>query len=187
MIHVGVDFLSALALVNVLMVLSLYLGEAWGTMSPQDQRRSEWVECSTPDPDLEIQSLLPRRHQGRCPPPSAQIPPDACSQCVCRSDRVCPLDQKCCYNGCRYTCMNPVQPPPVFDWLTEPRRQRTSGNAWLVPGPEETHTVESCSTSTFDEGDGTLLECPTGYQCFITYDGDPENSIPNKGICIKIK
>lgn len=171
----------------IFVILSLVLVQTASSLPHQSRRGPPWVECTTPDRDLAIQSLTPNRHVGRCPPPPDQIPEDACSQCGCRSDRVCPVEQKCCFNGCQYTCMNPMKPPPAFDWLNEPMRQRTSGNAWLITGPEKTHTVESCSTSTFDEGDGILLECPTGYQCYITYGGDAENNIPNKGTCIQIK
>ncbi|PIK36527.1 putative WAP four-disulfide core domain protein 1 [Apostichopus japonicus] len=80
-------------------------------------------------------------HEGSCPttPAPDEVPRNACHQCECWSDANCDEQEKCCYNGCKNTCVDSVivAPAAVIDWLDEPPRQRTAGNAWLIPGPEE--------------------------------------------------
>ncbi|XP_077998204.1 WAP four-disulfide core domain protein 1-like [Glandiceps talaboti] len=124
------------------------------------------------------------KDRGRCPPPPEKTPVDACIQDTCRADSEC-YPRSCCYNGCLYTCSDVVMPPPVLDWLREPTRQKNSGY-WLISGPEQPSTVstESCSTTVFQDGN---MEpgCPTGYVCSIQDDGDPQNDIPNRGVCVK--
>ncbi|XP_071841286.1 WAP four-disulfide core domain protein 1-like [Apostichopus japonicus] len=127
-------------------------------------------------------------HEGSCPttPAPDEVPRNACHQCECWSDANCDEQEKCCYNGCKNTCVDSVivAPAAVIDWLDEPPRQRTAGNAWLIPGPEEPYAAETCTTTFFEDG-GDPLKCPTGYFCYIEDEGDVENGIPNAGTCIR--
>ena len=59
-----------------------------------------------------------------CPPPFLQVPRDACRVTTCRSDKECHTEgHKCCNNGCTFTCMAALPPPPreshfllLFSW-----------------------------------------------------------------------
>lgn len=46
---------------------------------------------------------------GKCPPLSGEI--FKCDR-ECDSDATCTADQKCCYNGCAYVCVDPVTDKP---------------------------------------------------------------------------
>ncbi|XP_075796099.1 WAP four-disulfide core domain protein 1 isoform X2 [Pelodiscus sinensis] len=73
----------------------------------------------------------------RCPPPPQTLPERACEVSSCRSDSECERHKRCCYNGCIYACLESVQPPPVLDWLVQPKPRWLGGNGWLLDGPEE--------------------------------------------------
>ncbi|XP_029697747.1 WAP four-disulfide core domain protein 1 isoform X2 [Takifugu rubripes] len=73
----------------------------------------------------------------RCPPPPQMLPERACEVPGCRSDSECERHKRCCYNGCIYACLESVQPPPVLDWLVQPKPRWLGGNGWLLDGPEE--------------------------------------------------
>ncbi|GAA6090732.1 WAP four-disulfide core domain protein 1 isoform X2 [Tachysurus ichikawai] len=118
----------------------------------------------------------------RCPPPPQMLPERACEVPSCRSDSVCERHKRCCYNGCIYACLESVQPPPVLDWLVQPKPRWLGGNGWLLDGPEEVLQAEACSTT--EDGDEPL-HCPTGYECHIINPGNPTAGIPNRGQCIK--
>ncbi|XP_027017812.1 WAP four-disulfide core domain protein 1 isoform X2 [Tachysurus fulvidraco] len=120
----------------------------------------------------------------RCPPPPQMLPERACEVPSCRSDSVCESHKRCCYNGCIYACLESVQPPPVLDWLVQPKPRWLGGNGWLLDGPEEVLQAEACSTT--EDGDEPL-HCPTGYECHIINPGNPTAGIPNRGQCIKQK
>lgn len=50
-----------------------------------------------------------------CPPVPAVLPEGSCDLPTCSSDRMCGADgdrRKCCYNGCIYTCLPELRPPP---------------------------------------------------------------------------
>ena len=48
----------------------------------------------------------------KCPPPPRHLPAFSCLVPACQSDKSCSdKGLKCCYNGCQYTCMIPVEPP----------------------------------------------------------------------------
>ncbi|TMS05926.1 hypothetical protein E3U43_005176 [Larimichthys crocea] len=79
-------------------------------------------------------------------------------------------------------CLESVQPPPVLDWLVQPKPRWLGGNGWLLDGPEEVLQAEACSTT--EDGDEPL-HCPTGYECHIINPGNPASGIPNRGQCIK--
>ncbi|XP_054435091.1 WAP four-disulfide core domain protein 1 isoform X2 [Pteronotus mesoamericanus] len=117
-----------------------------------------------------------------CPPPPRSQPPGACQVVRCRADLDCYFGQRCCYNGCTYTCLEVVPPPPVVDWLVEPKPLWLGGNGWLLDGPKEVSQVEICSTTA--DGVEPLL-CPTGYECHIVLPGDKAKGIPNHGHCVK--
>ncbi|XP_035381484.1 WAP four-disulfide core domain protein 1 isoform X2 [Electrophorus electricus] len=118
----------------------------------------------------------------RCPPPPQMLPAQACEVPACHSDSKCERHKRCCYNGCTYTCLDSVQPPPVLDWLVPPKPRWLGGNSWLLDGPEEVLQAEACSTT--EDGDAPLL-CPTGYECHIINPGNPSTGVPNRGQCVK--
>ncbi|KAF2365103.1 WAP-type 'four-disulfide core' domain [Trinorchestia longiramus] len=57
--------------------------------------------------------------EGTCPPPVHSLPPGLCLASPCTSHMMCYPQKMCCFNGCTYTCTEPVQPPPVVDWLED--------------------------------------------------------------------
>ncbi|KAL6051362.1 hypothetical protein STEG23_036349 [Scotinomys teguina] len=118
----------------------------------------------------------------RCPPPPRTLPPGACQATRCQADSECPRHRRCCYNGCAYACLEAVPPPPVLDWLVQPKPRWLGGNGWLLDGPEESLQAETCSTT--EDGTEPLL-CPSGYECHILRPGDPAQGIPNHGQCVK--
>lgn len=118
----------------------------------------------------------------RCPPPPRTLPPGACQAARCQADSECPRHRRCCYNGCAYACLEAVPPPPVLDWLVQPKPRWLGGNGWLLDGPEEVLQAEACSTT--EDGAEPLL-CPSGYECHILSPGDAAEGIPNRGQCVK--
>ncbi|XP_069312573.1 WAP four-disulfide core domain protein 1 [Eulemur rufifrons] len=118
----------------------------------------------------------------RCPPPPRTLPPGACQAARCQADSECPRHRRCCYNGCAYACLEAVPPPPVLDWLVQPKPRWLGGNGWLLDGPEEVLQAEACSTT--EDGAEPLL-CPSGYECHILSPGDMAEGIPNRGQCVK--
>ncbi|KAM7058988.1 WAP four-disulfide core domain protein 1 [Molossus nigricans] len=118
-----------------------------------------------------------------CPPapPPRFLPLGACQVALCQADSQCRAHHLCCYNGCVYTCMKAIPPPPVVDWLEEPERLWPGGKGWLLEGPRrETHDI--CSTTEDEEGP---LLCPSGFECHILSPGDVSKGIPNHGQCVK--
>uniref|UniRef100_A0A8C4PYJ6 WAP four-disulfide core domain protein 1 n=1 Tax=Eptatretus burgeri TaxID=7764 RepID=A0A8C4PYJ6_EPTBU len=121
------------------------------------------------------------QHHDRCPPPSSGFLEDACEVETCTTHKECPGRYRCCYNGCVYTCLEPVSPPAVVDWLIQPKPRWLGRYGWLLDGPEEVLQAETCTTT--EDGE-TPLACPTGYECFITGAGDVSHGIPNHGRCV---
>uniref|UniRef100_A0A2K6T1T8 WAP four-disulfide core domain protein 1 n=1 Tax=Saimiri boliviensis boliviensis TaxID=39432 RepID=A0A2K6T1T8_SAIBB len=115
-----------------------------------------------------------------CPPPPRPLP--ECLAARCQADSQCPRHRRCCYNGCAYACLEAVPPPPVLDWLVQPKPRWLGGNGWLLDGPEEVLQAEACSTT--EDGAEPLL-CPSGYECHILSPGDMAEGIPNRGQCVK--
>ncbi|XP_023682810.1 WAP four-disulfide core domain protein 1 isoform X1 [Paramormyrops kingsleyae] len=128
--------------------------------------------------------LTQHQKSDRCPPPPQKLPERACEVPSCRSDSECERHKRCCYNGCIYACLESVQPPPVLDWLVQPKPRWLGGNGWLLDGPEEVLQGEAEACSTTEDGDEPL-QCPTGYECHIIHPGVPAAGIPNRGQCIK--
>ena len=55
-----------------------------------------------------------------CPPPPKEVPTFGCNVPVCKSDKECTRSGKrCCFNGCAFTCM-PTMPPPPSKSFTLP-------------------------------------------------------------------
>ncbi|XP_012585896.1 PREDICTED: WAP four-disulfide core domain protein 1 [Condylura cristata] len=121
-------------------------------------------------------------HADHCPPPPRSLPPGACQAARCQADSECSQHRHCCYNGCAYACLEAVPPPPVLDWLVQPKPRWLGGNGWLLDGPEEALQAEACSTT--EDGAEPLL-CPTGYECHILSPGDVAKGIPNHGQCVR--
>ncbi|XP_008826136.2 WAP four-disulfide core domain protein 1 isoform X2 [Nannospalax galili] len=155
-----------------LAVLLLGAGSAqdlWGT-SLQKPRADEGLPGGPRQPRAD-----------HCPPPPRTLPPGACQATRCQADSECPRHRRCCYNGCAYACLEAVPPPPVLDWLVQPKPRWLGGNGWLLDGPEEM-LQEACSTT--EDGAEPLL-CPSGYECHILSPGDAAQGIPNRGQCVK--
>ncbi|XP_020382458.1 WAP four-disulfide core domain protein 1 [Rhincodon typus] len=143
------------------------------------------VKVADKNDDYEYQLVSyssPYQKNDRCPPPPQALPDRACDVPSCRSDSECERHKRCCYNGCIYACLESVKPPPVLDWLVQPKPRWLGGNGWLLDGPEEVLQAEACSTT--EDGDEPL-HCPTGYDCHIINPGNPAEGIPNRGQCIK--
>jgi len=149
-------------------------------------KREQWLDDITKDYLYEMQGDAPASpaQSARCPPPPKQVPSTACKSEKCSSDARCGAGQRCCNNGCTFTCMLSMTVPQAIDWIKEPPRRSKSGNSWLVPGKEQDEQVEWCSTNLL-EADADALLCPHGYQCHIEDLGDPANDVPNRGRCIK--
>lgn len=128
--------------------------------------------------------------QDLCPPVPAKLPQGSCHAPKCTSDRECAIqadgEQKCCYNGCIYTCLPELAPPAFIDWIREPKRRLRSGLSWLVNGPDKATEEEVCSTTPVEE-DADPLICPHGYYCSIFDDGDPAKGVPNLGTCVRLR
>uniref|UniRef100_A0A667ZYR2 WAP four-disulfide core domain protein 1 n=1 Tax=Myripristis murdjan TaxID=586833 RepID=A0A667ZYR2_9TELE len=169
--------------------LGLWLGEGFPCSIialfthriPACIRRKAGKLCSDYEYPNQSQSTQHQKND-RCPPPPQMLPERACEVPGCRSDSECERHKRCCYNGCIYACLESVQPPPVLDWLVQPKPRWLGGNGWLLDGPEEVLQAEACSTT--EDGDEPL-HCPTGYECHIINPGNPAAGIPNRGQCIK--
>nr|XP_033798722.1 WAP four-disulfide core domain protein 1 isoform X1 [Geotrypetes seraphini]XP_033798723.1 WAP four-disulfide core domain protein 1 isoform X1 [Geotrypetes seraphini]XP_033798724.1 WAP four-disulfide core domain protein 1 isoform X1 [Geotrypetes seraphini] len=140
------------------------------------------LETKRTDKDDDYEYPLHSQKSDRCPPPPQLLPERACEVPRCRTDSECGRYKRCCYNGCIYACLEPVQPPAVLDWLVQPKPRWLGRNGWLLDGPEEALQAEACSTT--EDGDEPL-QCPTGYECHIINPGNPAEGIPNRGHCIK--
>ncbi|XP_013364648.1 PREDICTED: WAP four-disulfide core domain protein 1 isoform X2 [Chinchilla lanigera] len=163
---------------------ALCLLQLLGASSAKDIWRRSLPERLLPErpPVEEAGSPGPQQPRAdRCPPPPRTLPPGACQALRCQADSECPRQWRCCYNGCAYSCLEAVPPPPVLDWLVQPKPRWLGGNGWLLDGPEEV-LQEACSTT--KDGAEPLL-CPSGYECHILSPGDVAKGIPNHGQCVK--
>ena len=51
--------------------------------------------------------------ESSCPPPPKEVPAFGCKVPVCKSDKECTTSgHRCCFNGCVFTCMPTMPPPP---------------------------------------------------------------------------
>uniref|UniRef100_G3PKQ8 WAP four-disulfide core domain protein 1 n=1 Tax=Gasterosteus aculeatus aculeatus TaxID=481459 RepID=G3PKQ8_GASAC len=166
---------SALLLLSLLSLLLLSAGSDSSRIRKRGLNHKDYEYPNHP------QSTQQQKND-RCPPPPQMLPEKACEVPGCRSDSECERHKRCCYNGCIYACLESVQPPPVLDWLVQPKPRWLGGNGWLLDGPEEVLQAEACSTT--EDGDEPL-HCPTGYECHIINPGNPAAGIPNRGQCIK--
>nr|XP_032813691.1 WAP four-disulfide core domain protein 1 [Petromyzon marinus] len=141
------------------------------------------VDRAGPADGQDYEAEAPEQQRSdRCPPPPQRLPERACEVASCRANSECGQTKRCCYNGCSYACLEPVPPPPVLDWLVQPKPRWLGGNGWLLDGPEEVLPAEACSTT--EDGD-VPLQCPTGYECHIIRPGNPALGLPNRGQCVK--
>lgn len=83
-------------------------------------------------------------HEGSCPttPAPDEVPRNACHQCECWSDANCDEQEKCCYNGCKNTCVDSVIVAPAAG----KKRTLVRSNSWTserqsspVPLPHLVH------------------------------------------------
>jgi len=126
-----------------------------------------------------------------CPPPPSDMPTYRsifCEAPSCHSDSECsPRElRRCCFNGCKFTCLMKMLPPPLVDWSgSESPNDRHKG-LWLLDNREDS-SVETCTTSHFDSSSSweQPLLCPHGYTCHILDLGDPTKGVPNRGHCVK--
>ncbi|XP_037671722.1 WAP four-disulfide core domain protein 1 [Choloepus didactylus] len=116
--------------------------------------------------------------------PPRMLPPGACQAPSCRGDAGCSQQEVCCYNGSPTPAWKLCSPPPVLDWLVQPKPRRLGGSSWLLDGPEEVSQAESCSTTVDEEGEELLL-CPSGFECLILVPEDKDKGIPNRGQCVR--
>ncbi|KAL5014128.1 hypothetical protein ScPMuIL_008398 [Solemya velum] len=118
-----------------------------------------------------------------CPPVPDNSSLEACTKTECVTDKDCSKSQKCCYNGCVFTCLTEVQKPAFIDWLRQPKRINKSEPQWLILGSSGGKDAEVCSTSPVSKDEDPLL-CPHGYVCHIVATGDIKKRIPNHGYCV---
>ncbi|XP_068459512.1 WAP four-disulfide core domain protein 1 [Clinocottus analis] len=167
---------------SVVLLLLLLLLSLLALSTGSDTRRIRKRGLNQKDYEYPNHQSTQHQKNDRCPPPPQMLPERACEVSGCRSDSECERHKRCCYNGCIYACLESVQPPPVLDWLVQPKPRWLGGNGWLLDGPEEVLQAEACSTT--EDGDEPL-HCPTGYECHIINPGNPAAGIPNRGQCIK--
>jgi len=123
-----------------------------------------------------------------CPPPPSDMPDYKsifCEAPQCRSDSECsPRElRRCCFNGCKFTCLMKMLPPPLVDWSETPNDHKKG--LWMLDGRDDP-SVETCTTTHFDSSDWEQpLLCPHGYTCHILDLGDVAKGIPNRGHCVK--
>jgi len=124
-----------------------------------------------------------------CPPPPSDMPSYKsvfCSAPTCHSDRECAPRQlrRCCFNGCKFTCLMKMLPPPLVDWSESPNNRQ---KGMLLLDDRGDSSVETCTTSHFDSSSAweQPLLCPHGYTCHILDLGEPTKGVPNRGHCVK--
>lgn len=124
-----------------------------------------------------------------CPPPPSDMPTYKsifCEAPTCHSDSECsPRElRRCCFNGCKFTCLMKMLPPPLVDWSESPNDQK---RGLLLLDNRGDSSVETCTTSHFDSSSAweQPLLCPHGYTCHILDLGDPTKGVPNRGHCVK--
>lgn len=65
-----------------------------------------------------------------CPAPRVPVARSRCRAQPCSSDDDCRWNShRCCFNGCVFTCLPKLPPPPVIDWTKEVR----PGNGTRTP------------------------------------------------------
>ncbi|XP_035218476.1 WAP four-disulfide core domain protein 1-like [Stegodyphus dumicola] len=110
-----------------------------------------------------------------CPAPKLPLEENDCKLTTCRTDDDCQSTNKsCCFNGCIFTCVTKMSPPPVIDWDDEHD----------VPTlRKEGEAVVRCTTSP-RPAPSEPVGCPKGYICKIDDYGDPIEGRYNSGVCV---
>ncbi|KAH6934722.1 hypothetical protein HPB50_027433 [Hyalomma asiaticum] len=112
-----------------------------------------------------------------CPAPRVPVPRTRCRAHPCSSDDDCRWNShRCCFNGCVFTCLPKLAPPPVIDWTKEVRPI----NASKAP---KHFTGIVCSTAPV-YAPAAPLQCPEGMVCVTKDVGDPLTGQPSMGECI---
>lgn len=144
--------------------------------------------AATPDKDLrpltqsELSKLLAdllalNPDTADCPAPRVPVPRTRCRAHPCSSDDDCRWNShRCCFNGCVFTCLPKLAPPPVIDWTKEVRPI----NASKAP---KHFTGIVCSTAPV-YAPAAPLQCPEGMVCVTKDVGDPLTGQPSMGECI---
>lgn len=110
-----------------------------------------------------------------CPAPSFPLLDEDCKLTTCNKDSDCSSrNQSCCFNGCIFTCVDKIAPPPVIDWDNEPE---------TPPLRKEGEAVLRCTTSP-RPAPSEPVGCPKGYVCKIEDHGDALERRYNSGICV---
>ncbi|KAF8767526.1 WAP four-disulfide core domain protein 1 like protein [Argiope bruennichi] len=110
-----------------------------------------------------------------CPAPRLPLLDEDCKLPTCKNNEDCPSkNQSCCFNGCIFTCVESLTPPPVIDWDNEVE---------APPLRREGEAVLRCTTSP-RPAPSEPLGCPKGYVCKIEDYGDPLERRYNSGICV---
>lgn len=110
-----------------------------------------------------------------CPAPKFPIEGNDCSLPTCHEDKDClSKNQSCCFNGCIFTCIERISPPPVIDWEEEPQPPQIR---------EEGAAVLRCTTSP-RPAPSEPVGCPKGYVCRIDNHLDPLEGFANIGVCV---
>ncbi|GFU46945.1 WAP domain-containing protein [Nephila pilipes] len=104
-----------------------------------------------------------------CPAPRLPLLEDDCKLPTCKNDEDCSSkNQSCCFNGCIFTCVERLSPPPVIDWDNEVE-------AYLLDEKEK-QELEYIQTS---QTDLSLFEdgiVPCRYRCKPTDKETPISS-----------
>lgn len=146
----------------------------------------KWLTDYSKDFLYKMQADAPSTSIKTCPPP-LKIPQTVkCSVVPCSSDKECEKHQRCCFNGCKATCLDLSISPIVVDWIHEPPRRFPSGNSWLIPGNEIIDHVEPCDLQDILEDEDAVL-CPHGYMCHIDAVESSSDYELRRGHCVKIK
>ncbi|KAG8437485.1 hypothetical protein GDO86_008259 [Hymenochirus boettgeri] len=82
-------------------------------LSKSLKKRALYLKLSDKYDDYEYPLHPHNTKNDRCPPPPQSLPEHACEVPSCRSDSECERHKRCCYNGCIYSCLESVQPPPA--------------------------------------------------------------------------
>ncbi|XP_042910389.1 WAP four-disulfide core domain protein 1 isoform X2 [Parasteatoda tepidariorum] len=125
---------------------------------------------------LKMTEIMSRNESfASCPAPNFPAMEEDCKVSICHKHADCASrNQSCCFNGCIFTCVDKISPPPVIDWDNEPD---------APPLRKEGEAVLRCTTSP-RPAPSEPVGCPAGYVCRIEDHGDALDRRYNSGICV---